>query len=175
MKRKWQVALGVGLGLMVLMYVPLYIDTMDWPMPAIFVVATVVQFWAGRDIYAAAWAAAKHRATNMTTLVALGTGVAYGYSTFVTLWPGVAEKWGLPLHVYYETSLIIVALVLAGKWMEARAKKRTAAAVSALVGLAPRTARVVRGDTEVDVAVDEVVVGDTVRIRPGRRSRWTAS
>ena len=169
MKRKWQVALGVGLGLMVLMYVPLYIDTMDWLMPAIFVVATVVQFWAGRDIYAAAWAAAKHRATNMTTLVALGTGVAYGYSTFVTLWPGVAEKWGLPLHVYYETSLIIVALVLAGKWMEARAKKRTAAAVSALVGLAPRTARVVRGDTEVDVAVDEVVVGDTVRIRPGEK------
>ena len=63
-------------------------------MPAIFVVATVVQFWAGRDIYAAAWSAAKHRSTNMNTLVALGTGVAYGYSTFVTLWPGVAESAG---------------------------------------------------------------------------------
>ena len=169
MKRKWQVALGTGLGLMGLMYVPLYIDTMDWLMPAIFVVATIVQFWAGRDIYASAWAAAKHGATNMTTLVALGTGVAYGYSTFVTLWPGVAESWGLPLHVYYETSLIIVALVLAGKWMEGRAKKRTAAAVTALVGLAPKTARVVRGDTELDVPVEEVAVGDTVRIRPGEK------
>ena len=114
MKRKWQVALATGLALMGLMYVPLYIDTMDWLMPAIFVVATVVQFWAGKDLYASAWAAAKHRSTNMTTLVALGTGVAYGYSTFVTLWPGLAESWGLPLHVYYETSLIIVALVLAG-------------------------------------------------------------
>lgn len=169
MKRKWQVALATGLGLMGLMYVPLYIDTMDWLMPAIFVVATMVQFWAGRDLYASAWAAARHRTTNMTTLVALGTGVAYGYSTFVTLWPGLAESWGLPLHVYYETSLIIVALVLAGKWMEARAKKRTAEAVSALMGLAPKTARVVRGDAEIDIPVEEVAVGDVVRIRPGEK------
>ena len=169
MKRKWQVALATGLGLMVLMYVPLYIDTMDWLMPAIFVVATVVQFWAGRDIYASAWTAAKHHTTNMTTLVALGTGVAYGYSTFVTLWPGTAERWGLPLHVYYETSLVIIALVLAGKWMEGRAKKRAAAAVTALVGLAPRTARVVHDELEVDVPLEEVVVGDVVRIRPGEK------
>jgi Cu+-exporting ATPase len=105
----------------------------------------------------------------MTTLVALGTGVAWSYSTFVTLWPGLAERWGLPLHVYYETSLIIVALVLAGKWMEARAKKRTAAAVTALVGLAPKTARVVRDGVEVDVPVEDVVVGDIVRIRPGEK------
>ena len=169
MKRKWQTALATGLGLMGLMYVPLYIDTMDWLMPVIFVVATAVQWWAGKDIYASAWAAAKHRTTNMTTLVALGTGVAWGYSTFVTLWPGLAERWGLPLHVYYETSLIIVALVLAGKWMEGRAKKRTAAAVTALVGLAPKTARVVRDGVEVDVPVEDVVVGDIVRIRPGEK------
>ena len=169
MKTKWQVALATGLGLMVLMYVPLYIDTMDLLMPAIFVVATVVQAWAGKDIYASAWTAAKHRSTNMTTLVALGTGVAWGYSTFVTLWPGLAERWGLPLHLYYETSLIIVALVLAGKWMEGRAKKQTAAAVTALVGLAPKTARVVRDDVEVDIPVEEVAVGDIVRIRPGEK------
>ncbi|HET6950255.1 MAG TPA: heavy metal translocating P-type ATPase [Acidimicrobiales bacterium] len=169
MKRKWQVALTTGLGLMALMYVPLYIDTMDWLMPAIFVVATVVQFWAGSGIYASAWAAAKHHTTNMTTLVALGTGVAYGYSTFVTLWPGLAEMWGLPIHVYYETSLIIIALVLAGKWMEARAKKRTAAAVTALVGLAPKSALVIRDGIETEVPVDQVVVGDIVRIRPGEK------
>ncbi|HET7736875.1 MAG TPA: heavy metal translocating P-type ATPase [Nocardioidaceae bacterium] len=169
MKRKWQVALATGLGLMGLMYVPLYVDTMDWLMPAIFVVASIVQFWAGKDIYASAWTAAKHHATNMTTLVALGTSVAYGYSTFVTLWPGLAESWGLPLHVYYETSLIIVALVVAGKWMEARAKKRTAEAVTALVGLAPKTARVVRDGVETDIPVEDVQVGDLVRIRPGEK------
>ena len=169
LKRRWQVALFTGLGLMVLMYVPLYIDTMDWLMPTIFVVATVVQFWAGRSIYASAWAAAKHHSTNMTTLVSLGTGVAYGYSTFVTLWPGLAEAWGLPLHVYYETSLVIIALVLAGKWMEARAKRATAAAVKALLSLAPPTARVVRNGLDVDVPLEEVVVGDTVRVRPGEK------
>jgi Cu+-exporting ATPase len=169
MKRKWQTALAVGLGLMGLMYVPLYIDTMDWLMPVIFVVATAVQWWAGKDIYASAWAAAKHRTTNMTTLVALGTGVAWGYSTFITLWPALAEQAGLPLHVYYETSLIIVALVLAGKWMEGRAKKATAAAVTALVGLAPKTARVVRDGVEVDAPVEDVVVGDVIRIRPGEK------
>ena len=169
MKVKWQTALATGLGLMALMYVPLYIDTMDWLMPVIFVVATAVQWWAGKDLYASAWTAAKHRSTNMSTLVAMGTGVAWTYSTFVTLWPGVAEKWGFPLHVYYETSLIIVALVLAGKWMEGRAKKRTAAAVTALVGLAPKTARVVRDGAEVDIPVEDVVVGDVVRIRPGEK------
>ncbi|MGY1770997.1 heavy metal translocating P-type ATPase [Blastococcus sp. SYSU D00813] len=169
LKRKWQVTLAVGLGLMGLMYVPLYIDTMDWLMPAILVVATVVQFWAGREIYAAAWTAARHRSTNMNTLVALGTGVAYAYSAFVTLWPAAAERWGLPLHIYFETSLVILALVLAGRWMEGRAKKRTAAAITALVGLAPKTARVVRGGAEVDVPVEDVVVGDLVRVRPGEK------
>jgi Cu+-exporting ATPase len=169
MKRKWQIALAAGLGLMGVMYVPLYIDTMDWLMPTIFIVATVVQYWAGKSIYASAWQAARHHSTNMTTLVALGTGVAWTYSTFVTLWPAQAEQLGLPLHVYYETSLIIVALVLAGKWMEARAKKATAAAVTALVGLAPKTARVVRDGLEVDIPVEQVAVGDIVRIRPGEK------
>ncbi len=168
-KRRWQVALTAGLGLMVLMYIPLPLDTMDWLMPAILVVATFVQFWAGKTIYAAAWAAARHGATSMNTLVALGTAVAYGYSAFVTLWPAAAERWGLPLHVYYETSLVIIALVLMGRWMETRAKKRTTAAISALVGLAPPTARVLRGDTEVDVPVAGVVVGDLVRVRPGEK------
>ncbi|SHN74808.1 Cu+-exporting ATPase [Geodermatophilus obscurus] len=169
LRTKWQVTLAVGLGLMVLMYVPLYLDTMDWLMPAILVVATVVQFWAGREVYRAAWTAARHRSANMNTLVALGTGVAYGYSAFVTLWPAAAERWGLPLHVYFETSLVILALVLAGRWLEARAKKQTAAAITALVGLAPKTARVLRDGAEVDVPVEQVVVGDLVRVRPGEK------
>jgi Cu+-exporting ATPase len=169
LRRKWQVALTAGLGLMVLMYVPLPLDAMDWLMPGLLVVATVVQFWAGRGIYAAAWAAARHGTTTMNTLVALGTGVAYGYSAFVTLWPGAAESWGLPLHVYYETSLVILALVLMGRWLEARAKKRTAAAIRALNDLAPPTARVIRDGAELDVPVEHVVVGDLVRVRPGEK------
>ena len=74
----------------------------------------------------------------MNTLVALGTGVAYGYSAFVTLWPGQAQAWGLPLHLYFETALVVVALVLMGRWLELKAKKRTAASMRTLVALAPR-------------------------------------
>ncbi len=167
--RKWQVALAVGLALMGVMYLPLHVDTMDWLMPLILVVATAVQLWAGRDIYQRAWTNARHRATSMDTLVALGTGVAYGYSAFVTLWPGPAERWGLPLHLYFETALIVVALVLLGRWLELKAKKRTASSIRALADLAPTTARVLRGGTEHDVPVSEVGVGDLVRVRPGEK------
>ena len=97
LKRRWQVALTTGLALMGVMYLPLYIDTMDWLMPLILVIATSVQLWAGADIYRQAWTAAKHRATTMDTLVALGTGVAYGYSAFVTLWPAQSQTLG-PSH-----------------------------------------------------------------------------
>jgi Cu+-exporting ATPase len=169
LKRKWQVTLTTGLSLMALMYLPVPIDTMDWLMPVILVITTVVQFWAGKEFYAQAWAAARHGATNMNTLVALGTLVAYGYSTFATLWPAQAQAWGLPLHVYFETSLVILALVTMGRWMEGKAKKQTAAAIKALVGLAPKTARVLRDGIEVDIPVEDVVVGDLVRVRPGEK------
>jgi Cu+-exporting ATPase len=169
LRRRWQVALVVGLALMGVMYLPLHLDTMDWLMPLLLVVTTVVQFWAGRDIYRQAWVNARHRTTSMDTLVALGTGVAYGYSAFVTLWPGLAERWGLPLHLYFETALIVVALILMGRWLELKAKKRTAGSIRALVGLAPTTARVLRGDVEVDVPVSDVAVGDLVRVRPGEK------
>ena len=171
LRRRWQVALTTGLALMGVMYLPLYIDTMDWLMPLILVIATGVQLWAGADIYRQAWAAAKHRATTMDTLVALGTGVAYCYSAFVALWPAQSQKWGLPIHLYFETALIVVALVLMGRWLELKAKKRTAASIKTLVGLAPTTARVLRdgpdGTVEVDVPLDQVAVGDLVRVRPG--------
>ena len=169
LKRRWQVALSTGLAMMALMYVPISIDTMDWLMPLLLVVATFVQFWAAKGIYQAAWAAARHRAANMNTLVALGTSVAYGYSAFVTLWPAQAQAWGLPLHVYFETSIVIIALILMGRWMEGKAKKETASAIKALVGLQPKTARVLRDGAEVDIPIRSVVVGDLVRVRPGEK------
>ncbi len=170
LRLRWITALTAGLGLMAVMYVPIYPDTMTWLMPLLFVIATIVQFTAGADIYKAAWAAAKHGATNMNTLVALGTTVAYGYSAFVTLWPGLAQRWGLPLHVYFETALIVIALVLMGRWFEARAKDRTTGAIAALMGLAPTTARVVQPNgEEVDVPLEQLTVGALVRVRPGEK------
>jgi Cu+-exporting ATPase len=169
LKLRWMVALPVGLGMMALMYIPLPLDAMDILMPAILVIATAVQFWAGHTFYQAAWASAKHASTSMNTLVALGTLVAWGYSGFVTLWPGLAEGWGFPVHIYFETAIVIIGLILLGRWMEAKAKKQTAGAIKALMGLQAKTARVIRGGTDLDVPVESVQVGDLVRVRPGEK------
>ncbi|MGC4107468.1 MAG: heavy metal translocating P-type ATPase [Thermomicrobiales bacterium] len=167
-KRKALISLGVGLVMMAAMYVPLPISEMTLA-PLMLIAATIVQVWAGRVFYEQAWLAAKHRTTNMNTLVAVGTSVAFGYSAFVTLWPQLAERWGFPYHLYYETAVIIIALILLGRWMEGKARKSTGDAIRALMGLQARTARVVRGGSEVDIPIEQVAVGDVVRVRPGEK------
>jgi Cu+-exporting ATPase len=169
LKRRWVTALAVGLGLMALMYVPLPVDAMEPVMSIVLVVAAVTQWWAGRDIYLAAVRGARHGTVDMNTLVTLGTGIAFAYSAFVTLWMGQAEAWGLPLHLYFETALVIVALVLMGRWLEARAKSRTADAVKALVGLMPETATVIRNGRDVTVPVVNLQVNDRIRVRAGEK------
>ena len=168
LRRKSVVSLAIGVGMMAFMYLPLRLE-MAVVAPLLLVAATIVQVWAGSVFYRAAWSAARHGSTNMNTLVAVGTSVAYGYSAFVTLWPGLAAAWGLPANLYFETAVIIIALVLAGRWMEARAKKQTAGAIRALMGLQARTARVIRDGEEHDVPIERVAVGDLVRVRPGER------
>ncbi len=162
------VSLPIGVAMMILMYLPTHLD-MRTIAPILFIAASIVQFWAGAAFYQAAWASAKHGGTNMNTLVAVGTSAAYGYSAFVTLWPHLAERWGLPFHLYYETGIIIISLILIGRWLEANAKKQTGAALKALMGLQAKTARVVRGGDEVDVPIENVQVGDLVRVRPGEK------
>ena len=174
LKRKWSVSLVAGLLMMALTYVPLNVP-MDVLAPILLIVATVVQFWAGAPIYRAAWAAARHGGTNMNTLIAVGTSVPPTcYSAFVTLWPRLALQWGFPQHLYFETAVIIIALILLGRWLEARAKKQTSAAIKALMGLQAKTARVIRNGVEQDIPIEAVLVGDLVRVRPGRKGagRW---
>jgi P-type Cu+ transporter len=168
LKRKWIVGLTIGALMMIEMYVPLGID-MEYLAPLLLIQAAIVQFWAGSVFYKGAWAAAKHFTTNMNTLVAIGTSVAFGYSAFVTLWPGLAAQWGFPFHLYFETAVVIIALVLMGRWMEARAKKQTSAAIKALAGLQARTARVIRDGVEQDIPIESVQAGDHVRVRPGEK------
>ncbi len=168
LKRKWIVSLIAGLGMMALMYVPLPIS-MRTLAPLLLIIAAVVQVWAGRVFYRAAWAAAKHGSTNMNTLVAVGTSVAFGYSAFVTLWPDLSARWGFAFDLYYETAVIIIGLILLGRWMEARAKKQTGAAIRELMGLQAKTARVVRNGVEQDIAIEAVQVDDLVRVRPGEK------
>lgn len=168
LKRKWVVGLAIGALMMIEMYVPLGID-MEYLAPVLLIQATVVQFWAGSVFYKGAWAAARHLTTNMNTLVAIGTSVAFGYSAFVTLWPGLAAQWGFPFHLYFETAVVIIALVLMGRWMEARAKKQTSSAIKALAGMQARTARVIRDGVEQDLPIESVQVGDHIRVRPGEK------
>jgi P-type Cu+ transporter len=168
LRRKWSISLIVGVLMMALTYVPLNLP-MDVIAPILLIAATIVQFWAGRPIYQAAWAAAKHGGTNMNTLIAVGTSVAYAYSAFVTLWPRLAQSWGFPQHLYFETAVIIIALILLGRWLEARAKKQTSAAIRALMGLQAKTARVIRNGIEQDIPIEAVQVADLVRVRPGEK------
>jgi Cu+-exporting ATPase len=168
LRRKALWSLAAGVAMMALMYLPLNLD-LALLAPVMLIVATSIQFWAGRGFYRAAWAAGKHGGANMNTLVAVGTSVAYGYSAFVTLWPSLAERWGFPFHLYYETAVIIIALILLGRWLEARAKKQTGAAIKALMGLQAKTARVIRGGIEQDIPIEAVQAGDLVRVRPGEK------
>ena len=168
LRRKWVVSLGAGLAMMAMMFLPLGVD-LTVLAPVLLIVATVVQFWAGGVFYRAAWNAAKHGSANMNTLVAVGTSCAYGYSAFVTLWPGLAARWGFPYHLYYESAVVIIALILMGRWLEARAKKRTSAAIQALMGLQAKTARVIRQGVEQDIPVETVRMGELVRVRPGEK------
>ncbi len=136
---------------------------------ALLALTTPVVFWAGRQFYRGAWSGLLHASFDMNTLVAVGTGSAYLYSVFVTLAPGVLERAGIGADVYFEAVSAIIALVLLGKIMEARAKGRTSDAIRKLVSLAPPTARVVRGGEEIDVPAEDVVPGDEVVVRPGER------
>jgi Cu+-exporting ATPase len=135
--------------------------------------ATPVQFYAGRGFYAGAFKVARHRATDMNTLIAVGTSAAYFYSVSAILFPaffeaaGVARNGEMPL--YFDTSSAIITLILLGRFLEARARSHTSDAIKKLIALAPRSARVVRDDVELDVSVDDVIVGDLVRVRPGER------
>ena len=170
LRNKSLVSLAVGLVMMGLMYLPLPfgIEMMDLA-PFLLIAGTVIQFWAGSIFFKAAWAAARHGATNMNTLVAVGTGAAYGYSAFVTLWPEQSSDWGFAGHLYYESAVIVIALVLMGRWLEARARRQTGAAIKALMGLQARTARVIRDGVETDVPIESVLVGDLIRVRPGEK------
>jgi Cu+-exporting ATPase len=131
------------------------------------VLATPVQFWVGASFHRGFLHDLRYRSASMATLVALGTGAAYFFSVAVTFWPHVFMALGA--MTYFETSAVVITLVLLGRWLEARARGRTSDAIRRLLSLAPRTARVLRDGREVDIPTDEVLIGDLVRIRPGER------
>jgi Cu+-exporting ATPase len=128
-----------------------------------------VMGWAGRHFYTRAWASFRHHSADMNTLIAVGTGAAFLYSLIATVAPGFFLRHGLAPDVYYEAVILIIALILTGNALEARAKSRTANALRALISLQPKTARVLREGDEKDLPIAEVRSGDTVVVRPGER------
>ncbi len=135
----------------------------------LWALASPVQFWVGWQFYTGALGAARHRSTNMNTLVAVGSSSAYLYSVAGALFPSFFESQGLGTPMYFDTAAIIITLILFGRMLEARARGQTSEAIKKLMGLRPKTARVLREGRQLDVPVDDVIAGDIVIMRPGER------
>ena len=159
-------AISLALPVLILsMFVP------DFPlkMYLLWALATPVQFYAGLRFYRGAWGALKHRTTDMNTLIAVGTSAAYVYSMVAVLFPRLFASGGLTANVYFDTSSSIIALILLGRYLEARAKGQTSEAIKKLIGLQPKTATVLKDGVEKEVSIDDVQVGDAIIVKPGER------
>jgi P-type Cu+ transporter len=154
---KAAVAGALGLLTMMLMSLP-------WVLLGISV---FVMAWAGRDFYTTGVRSLLHRAPTMNSLIAVGTGAAFLYSLVATVWPSVFTRAGVPADVYYDAVVIIIALVLVGRALEARARRQTASALRALASLQPTTATVLMASQERIVPIDMVAPGDLVLVKPG--------
>lgn len=133
----------------------------------LFLATTIVMVAGGKRFFTVAWRLAKHFSADMNTLVAVGTGAAYVYSTVAVLFPSWLQITDPSAHIYFDTSATIITLILLGRMLEARAKAKTADAIKSLIGLQPRTARVRRNGIEMEIDREKVVVGDIVIVRPG--------
>ena len=141
-----------------------HIHTLPW---ILLILASPVQFWAGRRFLRAAWVNLLHLSADMNTLVAVGTLAAFGASLAGTLWPAAFTSMGEKPPLYYETACVIVALILLGRTIESRAKGRTGEALRSLMDLAPKRARRIRNGVEEEVSLSSVAEGDLLRVRPG--------
>ena len=155
----------VFLGSMGFSFVPSWLQN-GW---VLWALATPVQFWVGAQFYRGALAAARHFSTNMNTLIVLGSTAAYVYSALGVLFPSFFMHNGLGEPMYFDSAALIITLILTGRMLEARAKGQTGEAIRKLIGLQPRTARVLRDGVETDVPVADVRHDDLLRVRPGER------
>ena len=171
LSRKLLVSLVLGLPVMLGSMPALFPWTPAWlQQPYVLLApATPVQVWVGWPFYQGAWAALKQKSADMSTLIALGTSAAYLYSAAVALLPGVFSRLGGGAHVYFDTAVMILALIVLGRLLEARARGQTSEAIRKLMGLQARTARVWRGGEAVDIPVRDVATGDLVLVRPGEK------
>lgn len=132
-------------------------------------IATPVQFWAGKRFYQGAWSGIKNFTANMDTLVAMGTSAAYFFSAFVVFFQDWLTTQGVVTHIYFEASAAIITFILLGKYLEIRAKAKTSSAIKELLGLQAKSARVKKGKKWIEVPLEEVSVGDVLLVKPGEK------
>jgi len=135
----------------------------------LWTLATPVQFWAGWRFYRGAWGALRHKTADMNTLIAVGTSAAYLYSMIAVLLPGLFTAGGLESHLYFDTSAMIITLILLGRFLEARARGQTSEAIKKLIGMQLKTALIIRDGKEIEIPIEDVQVADLVLVRPGER------
>ncbi|MER2997761.1 heavy metal translocating P-type ATPase [Pontibacter populi] len=140
-----------------------------WGNWVMLLLTSPIVLWAGQRFFTGAWAQAKHGRANMDTLVALSTGIAYIFSVFNSVYPEFFLSRGLEPHVYFEAVAVIIAFILLGKYLEEGAKNRSSAAIKKLMGLQPKTVRILRNGAELEIKIEEVQVGDRVVLLPGDR------
>ncbi len=133
------------------------------------ILTTPVMFLCGDSFFRGAYKSAKNLTANMDTLVALGTGVSYLYSLFVTLFADFLESKGVEVVVYYEIAATVITLILLGRYLEHKARGKTSAAIKKLMGLQPKTARIIRNQEIIDINIEQVIVGDIILVRPGEK------
>ena len=175
LRRRFGVAAGLAALIMPLSMLMLWPALGHWVAEPVLnygllVLTLPVLLYSGREFYVAAWNGLRHRTASMDTLIAVGTGAAFLFSLVATVAPQLLQQHGIAPAVYYDTTATIIALILVGKVLEARAKQQTSAALKALLGLQAKTARVVLPDgREADVPVADLRPGDLVAVRPGEK------
>lgn len=142
---------------------------MEWSNVLFFILATVIIFWAGKPFIQGVITFFRYRVANMDSLIGIGTLAAYLYSAFITLVPGARELLQVPEHTYFDVTIVVIGFVLLGKDLEARSKLRTGQAIEKLLGLQAKTALVIRDGEEMEVPVDQVQLGEYIRVKPGTK------
>lgn len=169
--REMSLALGLGVPLMLygMLGGPMTVETSlergVWLIVGLF--CAVVMFFAGKHFYIGAWKSLLNHSANMDTLIALGTGTAWLYSMTVVLFPSIVPE--MARHIYFEATAMIIGLINLGLALEVKARGRTSEAIKRLIGLQAKTARVIRDEKEIDVAIEQVLLNDLVRVRPGEK------
>lgn len=161
----WAILLSLPIALIGMFFMDIpYANYIMW------ILSTPVVFWLGRDFYINAWKQLKHRSANMDTLVANSTGIAYLFSLFNLFYPEFWLERGVQPHVYFEAASVIIAFILLGRLLEARAKDNTSAAIKKLIGLQPKTVTLLTPDgKQQEVSIEQIRVHDTLLVKPGEK------